>query len=76
MTVDGGRPCDLLEDGRVHRDYFDPSGYPFRWVAPDQCQASVDIVEQVGTNEGEVTVSENIKLDYFSKLSRDESRER
>jgi len=45
MTVDGGRPCDLLEDGRVHNGYFDPSGHPFRWAVPNQCQAAVDTVE-------------------------------
>jgi len=45
MTVGSGRPCDLLEDGRVHNGYFDPSGHPFRWAVPNQCQAAVDTVE-------------------------------
>jgi len=51
---------------RVHSGFFNSSGHLSQWVLLDQCQAAVDAVECVGSDEGDVAAGENIKLDHFS----------
>jgi len=52
---------------RVHSGFFNSSGYLSQWILLDQCQAAVDVVEHVGSDEGDVGAGENIKLDHFSR---------
>ena len=68
--VNIGRRCNLLEDGRIHNRFLDPNGILSRWVLLDQCQGSVDAVEQVGSDEGGVPPCENIELDHNPRLCR------
>ena len=68
ICVNFGKRYKLLEDRRVHRRFLNPSGIRPGWVLSDQCQGSVDTVEQVGSDKDEVSAGENIELDHSSRL--------
>ena len=47
--------------------FLDSTGYlsSQSWILPDQCQASVDGVKQVGSDQGDVTAGKNIRPGDF-----------
>ena len=68
MLRDFAKPCHSLEDRGVHNRFLDPRGILPRRVLLGQCQGSVDAVEHVGSDEGDIPTGENVKFDHDSRL--------
>ena len=58
------RVYDILEDRGVDNGSLNPKGVLSRWVPPDQHEGLAITVEEVGSDEGEVPASEEVKLDH------------